>query len=150
LTTSSVKKFEVQKDIFLITLLINFKSKVKKPSKIALTTRVSKYSQLTLMMQTITTILSLQALIFSSIFNVKALSLGKLSFTTNSNNIDRRGVLVSIITCTSSCFIDPSITNAIEEQVSVPTSLSGVVKEYAYESRDRNKNKNALIRDDIW
>ena len=62
----------------------------------------------------------------------------------DSSKINRRGLLqktVKMMSVVTTTMLTPSIVLAVEE---------GQEQQFAYELRDRNKNKDAIIRDDIW
>ena len=85
----------------------------------------------------------------SSAFVVHALSFGLSSPSSKrlgSDNITgtttRRGILIYTITSISSSLLFPNIVQGLDE--------NEIDKRYVFELRDRNKNKDAVIRDDIW
>ena len=63
----------------------------------------------------------------------------------DSSKINRRGLLqktVKMMSVLTTTMLTPSIVLAVEEE--------GQEQQFAYDLRDRNKNKDAIIRDDIW
>ncbi len=89
-------------------------------------------------------ILSLHA--FESFLIANSLAFGGHSIGESSavdsqsdHNISRRRVFISTATSTVSSLLFPHVAIGSEGS-----------NKYAFETRDRNKNKDAIIRDDIW
>ena len=68
-----------------------------------------------------------------------------LAAQSDSSKINRRGLLqktVKMMSVLTTTMLTPSIVLAVEEE--------GQEQQFAYDLRDWNKNKDAIIRDDIW